>query len=175
MNSQSPSSLNATRHGCCALETLILPSESIEDFHALETAWRNTYQPQDETTTNLVDQLVTAEWLYRRSVRTLTDIQAQIFAAEPNPLNWTDAHHKAITRFERYRTANQNAFARARKAVEDLRRNRATESQREERSQIAKVRLKVYQEKNKPKPTLEETIDMMRRKAIELGYHPPKE
>jgi hypothetical protein len=168
---------NATRHGCCALDVLILPSENIADFKAIEANWFKTLSPQDETETGLIDQLVSADWLFRRSARTLAEIEAQIFAAEPNPLKWDDAQHKAITRFERYRTANQNAFGRCRKAIEDHRKNRAAEQrkntaeqQKEERQNIIKERFKIYERKNKPKPTYDEALELMKEDAIRLGY-----
>jgi hypothetical protein len=163
------SSRNATRHGCCALDILILPTENIEEFKALEAVWFNTYQPHSEVAVHLLDELVAADWLCQRSVRTLAEIEARIFAAEPDPLQWTDSHHKTIARFQRYRTANQNAFNKCRKAVEEYRRDRASERYKEERSLIAKVRIKVFQEKNQPEPSIEEIIERMTKKAAAMS------
>ena len=132
------SSINSTNHGCCAIETIVLPTESLEEFRAVEAAWTKTFNPKDETVARLVAQLVSADWLYQRSVRTLIDIEQQIFAAEPNPLKWDDTHHKAITRFQRYRTANQNAFNKARKAVEDHLKHHANESRQTDKMILAK-------------------------------------
>jgi hypothetical protein len=156
------SSRNATRHGCCSTNAkLILPSENIEDFKALEAARFRSYEPKDATETDLIHQLVTAEWLLQRSVRTLVDIEAQIFAATPNPLQWDDQQHKTITRFQRYRTSNQNAVAKCRKAVEDYRKNRVAEAANAEKQVIQKERLAVYKEKNKPEPTIQELLDQI--------------
>ena len=93
---------NATKHGCCALDTLILPNENIEDLTALSAAWYKTYVPKEDTEIHLVDQLVAADWLLQRSVRTLASIEAQIFADEPNPRKWTEEDHKTLNRFQRY-------------------------------------------------------------------------
>ena len=158
-------SYNATRHGCCALDVLILPTESIADFHALEAAWHEAFQPKDSTVNRLVDQLIAADWLYQRSVRTLAEVEAKIYAAQPDPMLWDDAQHKALTRFERYRTANQNAFNKARKNVEHHLKSRAGEVHKEERLNIAKSRLQIYELKNKPEPEWDEIVANMRKKS----------
>jgi hypothetical protein len=168
------SSMNSTNHGCCALENIILPTESIEDFRAVEAAWTKTFNPKDETVARLVAQLVTADWLYQRSVRTLVDIEFQIFTAEPNPLKWDDTHHKAIARFQRYRTANQNAFNKARKAVEDHLKHHANESRQTDKLILAKIRTQISREKN-TEPTFEESLELMRRQAAALGFPIPNQ
>ena len=167
------SSINSTNHGCCAMEDIILPIESVEDFRAVAAAWIKTFHPQDETAARLVAQLVSADWLYQRSVRTLANIEQQIFGAEPNPLKWDDTHHKAIARFQRYRTANQNAFNKAHKAVEDHLKHHANESRQETKMQMAQTRLQIYEKKNPPKLTFQEQLDMMKKQAIALGFPIP--
>ena len=44
---------------------------------------------------------------------------------------------------------------------------------KDERQTIVKERHKIYQEKNKPEPPLEDMITSMRRKAKALGFLPP--
>jgi hypothetical protein len=165
--------MNSTNHGCCAIETIILPTESIEDFRAVEAAWTKTFNPQDETVARLIAQLTAADWLYQRSVRTLVDIESQVFLTEPNPLKWDHTHHQAIARFQRYRTANQNAFHKARKALEDHLKHHANERRQQEKVQMAQTRLHIYQKKNPPQPTFEESLDIMRQQAIALGFPIP--
>ena len=130
---------NSTRHGCTSTATLILPTESVADFRALESTWLSRFAPKDGIELELLHQVITADWLLRRSTRTLTDIEAQIFAAEPNPLLWTPEHHAALARFQRYRTANQNAFTKHGRALEDYRRQRNSEVQQEGRLTIAQT------------------------------------
>ena len=160
-------SRNSTRHGCCALSTLILPNEKIEDYYALQAAWTKAFGAQGELAQHLIDQLVDADWLYQRSSRTLAEIEAQINAAEPNPLNWTDQQHQTLTRFQRYRTANQNVFLKARKAIEDFGRNMNNQIDKETRLTIAKRRLKIYEEKNKPEPSIQDQIQELIRQKYE--------
>lgn len=44
------SSRNAVKHGCCAIGTLILKNENIEDYKALEATWFKAYSPKDDVT-----------------------------------------------------------------------------------------------------------------------------
>jgi hypothetical protein len=169
--STPPPALNATKHGCCALDTLILPTENIKDLKALSAAWYRTYSPKQDTETHLVDQLVAADWLLQRSVRTLADLEAQILAEQSNPRYWSDDDHKAITRFQRYRTANQNAFTKCRRAIEDHYKSRVSDSRREDTHAIAKERHLIYKEKNKPERTFE-TLARMRKQSHRLRLPP---
>ena len=163
---------NATKHGCCALETLILPTENIEELTALSAAWYETYGPVKDTEFHLVDQLVAADWLLQRSVRTLARIEAEIFAEQPNPRKWTEEDHKTLTRFQRYRTANQNAYNKCRRTVEDHYKSRVAYGRGQEKLAMQKERHAIYKEKNKPEPTWPEAIELMRQKAIALGFKP---
>ena len=109
------SSRNATKHGCCSTERMILDTETVEGFKSLENAWLQVYQPMETAEIHLVHQLVEADWLLARSIRTLAEVEAELFAAEPNPLNWTEAQHKSLARFLRYRTAHNNTVIKHRK------------------------------------------------------------
>ena len=80
---------------------------------------------------------------------------------------WDDYQHKAIQRFTRYQTTRRNEFNKAKKALDDHRKLQATEKRSEER-------LVIYREKNKPKPTFEQTIDEMTRTAEALGFKPKR-
>ena len=170
------SSRNAMKHGCCSAETLVIPErENIQDFKTLETAWYKTYQPKFDTEIHMVDQLVAADWLLQRSVRTLAEIEKEIFEEQPNPRKWTEDDHKTISRFQRYRTANQNAFNKCRRTIEDHYKSRNAVCRQEEKLVLQKERHAIYKEKNKPEPSFEETIALMRKQAVALGFHPAEE
>jgi hypothetical protein len=175
------SSRNATKHGCCSLETLILPNEDIEDFKALESTWFQSYQPRDKAEVHLLNQLVQEDWLFQRSARTVAGIEAQLLAANPNPLNWDDTQHKTLARFLRYQTTHTNTVAKLRRAVEDYRRNRAADSARvvidqhkEDRLNLAKEKFEFHKTRNPPEKTWEEHIESMTQKVIALGLTPPE-
>jgi len=48
LTGRDASSRNATKHGCCSTETLILATESLEEYKSLKSAWFQTYQPKLE-------------------------------------------------------------------------------------------------------------------------------
>ncbi len=151
------SSRNALKHGACSVATLLLDTESLADFEALE-----------------------ARWFLQRADRNYAEAEALIFAAQPNVLLWDEQHHRTLARFLRYRTSHTNTVARHRKAIEEYRKNRAVEAARsqtmehkDEKMTIAREKQAVYKTRNKPKPTIEETLVEMRETAIRLGYVNP--
>jgi hypothetical protein len=148
------SSKNATKHGCCADSTLILKSENLEDFQALEAAWFETDEPETATEKHIVQELVLADWFLQRAHRTVAHIEAELLDETPNPLHWTDQQHKTFNRFLRYQTTRSNTVNRCRKAVEDFFAKREAEAIRDEQ-------LQQWKEKNKPEPTIDELIDAM--------------
>jgi hypothetical protein len=162
---KASSSRNATRHGCCSEETLILKHEHIEDYKALEAAWFQAYRPKEEAECRLVQQLVNADWFLERANRVLAQVEAEIFNSGYLPINWTDSQHLKLNRFTRYQTARANAVLKCRKALEDFRKNRVNEIVKFEKHEI-------YKEKSKPEPTIEQLINQMRRNQQEPG--PPK-
>jgi hypothetical protein len=166
------SSRNAVKHGCCSTETLILATESIEDFKALEAIWFQSYSPKDDFENHLLNQVVQADWFLQRATRTLAGVEAQFLSEVPTPTDMYDCHHVALQRFMRYQTTRRNEFTKAKKALDDHRKMQATEKRNEENQEIAKVKLAIYKEKNKPKPTFEETIAEMTRTAEALGFKP---
>ena len=149
------SSRNATKHGCCSNETLILPHESPEEFKSLEHSWFRAYEPKGEAETHLLRQMIHADWFLQRSIRTTADAEAKIYSAVPDALEWTEDHHRTLARFLRYQTARTNQLAKHRKELENYRKNRVAEVHKE-------IRLKVFQEKNKPKLTWRQELEEMR-------------
>ncbi len=144
------SSRNATKHGCCSIETLILPNENKADFEALESTWFRAYKPTDTAEVHLVHQLAEADWFLQRAIRTLAEVEARIYTAAPNPLEWVEDQHRAITRFQRYRTTHTNNVIKRQKAIEDYRKNRTSETHKDEKQTIVKAKFEMYRENNKP-------------------------
>ena len=182
------SSRNATKHGCCSTETLILATESTEEFKSLENTWFRAYEPTAEIEVHLVRQLVHADWFLQRATRHCAQVEAGILAITPNLTDWTEDQHRSLNRFLRYRTTHTNTVAKRTKALEDYRKNRAadltraqTARHKEEKLAIAKVKLEIYKEKSKEKKqpdedgsekTWHEHLEAMRSQAIALGFTP---
>jgi hypothetical protein len=166
------SSRNAIKHGCCSTDTLILPSENIEDFQALEATWFQAYSPKNDLETHLLNQVIQADWFLQRSNRALAKIETKLYGYDVDPMQWNDNEHHALQRFTRYQTARRNEFNKAKKALDDHRKMQITEQRNEEKQMIAIERLRIYSERNKPKPSFEETIAEMTRTAEKLGFKP---
>jgi guanylate kinase len=164
-------SMNATKHGCCAVDARLLPGESEKDYRNLERLWTEAYNPKNDSLRHMVAELVNADWLLQRATRTHLDIEAKLFAKFANPLDWTEAEQRTLGRFQRYKTAAANHMARCKKAIEDFRKYQQT-------LEINEERLKTARKKNDTKPAAEmswkEHLEQMRQQAMALGYTPPE-
>ena len=169
---KATSSRNSLRHGCCA-DTLILPTENPADYKSLEATWFKTFPTSDDVEKHLIQELINADWFLQRSTRTVANVEAELFALEPNPLNWTESQQRSLGRFLRYQTTRANNVKRAQKSVEDFRKHRASEKLSTQKLTAAQTRLKAFEQKHKPEPTFDETIALMRKQAIALGFAPP--
>jgi hypothetical protein len=166
------SSRNAVKHGCCSTGTLLVGEETLDQFQALEAMWFQSYSPTDELETHFLNQIVQADWFLQRATRTLAVVEAQFYSEVPTASDMYDCHHLALQRFMRYQTTRRNEFTKAKKALDDHRKLQANEKRAEEKQDIAQVKLAIYKQKNKPKPTFEETIAEMTRTAEALGFKP---
>ena len=164
------SSRNAVKHGCCSNETLILKTESQDDFDALERLWLTAYAPANEAEAKLIDDFILADWFHQRSTRTVAEIEARLIDNTPNPLDWCEQDQRTLGRFLRYQTARFNTLNKARKSVESYRKARAAEGIAEQKQIIAKERHATYQRKNAPEPTWDEMMENMKQQAISKGY-----
>ncbi len=162
---KATSSRNATKHGCCSDEVLVMANESLADYQALEATWFNAYKPKDDAEKRLVQQLINADWFLERANRTLAQVESQLYS---EPEDWTDHQHQKLARFTRYQTSRANSVIKARKAVEDYRKNRAAEVMKAEKHEI-------HKEKNKPKRSLMDAFnEAVKEKAAREGPPPPK-
>jgi arginine utilization protein RocB len=162
----SNSALNATKHGCCAVEAHLLPGESEKDLRNIERIWNEAYQPKNDYQKKLVAELVSADWLLQRTTRNYLDIETRLNAKSTNPLDWTEAEQRTLGRFLRYKTAHANAVARCRKALDDDRKSRLAERLTEER-------IKVAQKKASPVVDWKQHLKNMRTQAEVMGFVPP--
>ena len=169
---KATASRNSLKHGCCA-DILILPTENATDYKSLEATWFKSFPTNDDAEKHLIQELVNADWFLQRATRTVAGVEAELFTLEPNPLNWTEPQQRSLGRFLRYQTTRANNVKRARKAIEDFRKHRASEKLSAQKLTTAQTRLKAFQEKHKPEPTFDETIALMRKQAIALGFAPP--
>ncbi len=170
----SNSSRNAMKHGCCASNTLLLPTESEEDLKALEVIWLKTYNPSSEAERHLVQELAHADWFLQRATRAYNDVESGLFAANPNPAEWTEAQDRKLGRFLRYKTAHTNNVIRCQKRVEDFRKARLAEKTATEKSSLTQERIKAAQKKAAPiVMSWNDKLKEMREEAIARGFVSP--
>jgi hypothetical protein len=169
----SASSRNAMKHGCCAVDTLILPDENIEDYKALDQIWCRAYNPQTEPERHLVAELVQADWFLQRATRKYNEVESELYKSNPNPAEWTEAQDRKLGRFLRYKTAHTNTVIKCRKAIEDYRKAKLAETAAAEKSALSAERLKAAQKKASPVVDWRQHLKNMRAQAEALGYVPP--
>jgi hypothetical protein len=174
----SNSSLNATKHGCCAVDARLLPGESEKEFKNLERIWTEAYNPKTDAQRHMVTELVNADWLLQRTTRQYLDIEAKLYAQSTNPLDWTEEQQRTLGRFQRYRTAHTNTVARCRKALEDYRKYRFIELTQHQTVEINRERLKTAQQKSATKNgdivDWQQHLKNMRDQAVSMGFVPPE-
>ncbi len=131
------SSQNAIKHGGCSEKHLIVRDERIQDFEELEDMWMHSYQPRDAAEHHMVEQLTRADWFYQRAERNLAEVECELMNAA-SPADWTEEQEKKLARMQRYLTARSNLLAKAKKALEDYRKNRTNEVVKAEKHEIVK-------------------------------------
>jgi hypothetical protein len=166
---------NALKHGCCAVDTLLLPTERIEDLQALEAIWQKSYNPATEAERHLVQELAHADWFLQRATRAYANVEAGLYKANPNPAEWTEQQDRKLGRYLRYKTAHTNNVIRCQKRVEDYRKARAAEKANAEKSALAIERLKKLQQQNSGVIDWQQKLKNMRAEAVARGFVSPDE
>ncbi|MFN7923644.1 MAG: hypothetical protein U0Q16_26315 [Bryobacteraceae bacterium] len=116
---KSRSAANSLRHGLCAKHLIVMPGEQ-EQLDELTAALRAELDPQGALEELLFDDILRARWSIFRCSRAEEDLVLNGI----DPLI-EDAAHKAFTRIESYRRANERTFHRALKELKALQSERA--------------------------------------------------
>lgn len=123
------SSQNATTHGGTS-QKLILAGERQEDFDALLAALLVEFTPATEGDRDVVEDAALARWSVWRKQRAFNAIESEIYTAQPDPGQWTDAQHHRLALADRYKTTAERAFKRALNNIEGLRKRFIAEQDR---------------------------------------------
>ena len=132
------SSQNAAKHSLCATTVHFLNDDERHLYTEIEATWLESYLPRDAAEKRLLKQLVDADFHLERAAKTLAEVEAQVYNCGYLPGNWSDDTHFKLARITRYHTTRHNAAIRARKALEDYRRNRTNETRGNEKHAIYK-------------------------------------
>jgi hypothetical protein len=118
---------NAIRHGCCAVESLILETEKIEDYRRLEQSLRAAYETLVDWELDILNHAIESEWFHVRATKAYAKVEAELYKATPDPADWTEEQHKKLGRFLRYKTKHANDVRAHLKLLEGFKRTRRIE------------------------------------------------
>ena len=119
--------------------------------------WVASYNPRDAAEHHMVEQISRADWFYQRAERLLTEVEFGLMDSG-SPADWTEEQEKKLLRMQRYLTARSNLLNKAKKALEDYRKNRQNETVKAEKHQIVKQTAK---RKAEDEMTVEECLKEM--------------
>jgi hypothetical protein len=119
---------NAIRHGCCAVESLILETEKIEDYRRLQQSLRSAYETLVDWELDILNHAIESEWFHVRAAKAYAKVEAELYKATPDPTDWTEEQHKKLGRFLRYKTKHANDVRAHLKLLEGFKRKRRIES-----------------------------------------------
>jgi hypothetical protein len=87
---------NAIRHGCCAVESLILETEKIENYRRLEQSLRAAYDTPTDWELDLLNHAIESEWFHVRATKAYAKVEAELYKAAPDPTEWTEEQYKKL-------------------------------------------------------------------------------
>jgi hypothetical protein len=119
---------NAIRHGCCAVESLILETEKIEDYRRLEQSMRAAYETLLDWELDILNHAIDCEWFHLRATKAYAKVEAELYKSTPDPTEWTEEQHKKLGRFLRYQTKHANDVRAHLKLLEGFKRKRRIEN-----------------------------------------------
>ena len=104
----------AVKHGARAVQSLILPDETMEEYTALRAEWLDHFQPEDFDEKVIVDELISAHWLFKRAKRRLMETEFAVAGPENvHPADWTAEDEHKVELMQRYKTSAERSFYRA--------------------------------------------------------------
>ena len=131
------SSQNSTNHGMCQERFFLLPGESQEQYDALHETWSKQYDLNEPAVPELVKTLVDLDWMQQRCRANICKLEMQLLEAEANNDDARiDRIERRLTNAYRYKTAAENSFQRALRALEKFRAVRKREELNEARHQL---------------------------------------
>jgi hypothetical protein len=119
---------NAIRHGCCAVESLILETENIEDYRRLEQSMRAAYETLVDWELDLLNHAIESEWFHVRATKAYAKVESELYKSTLDPTEWSEEQHKKLGRFLRYKTKHANDVRAHLKLLEGFKRKRLIET-----------------------------------------------
>ncbi len=120
-----------------------LPTESTDDFDAFYERLDEHYMPFNDEERVAVAKFAEARWALNRRKRVVEKIEEAIYAAAPNPANWSENDFKRLALADAYRQQAEKVVRRAQRDVELFVNTRFEESRWQTNRDLAERRLQL--------------------------------
>jgi hypothetical protein len=124
-------------YGASGFEALITAGESRDEFLEHSEALADFYLPFNPEERAFVEKLAQYRWAARRSRRAFNCVESSLYAAHPDPSQWSTADFKRLTLAAAYRAQAEQASGRAQKSVDVFMRQRIQDYRWEARYELA--------------------------------------
>jgi hypothetical protein len=105
---------NAIKHGNRSVQCLILADETMEEYTAVRAEWLEHFQPEEFPEKVIVEELISAHWLFKRAKRRLMETEFALAGSDNvHPVEWTGEDEHKIELMQRYKTSAERSFYRA--------------------------------------------------------------
>ena len=152
---------NAIRHGCCAVESLILETEKIEDFRRLEQSMRAAYETLLDWELDILNHAIESEWFHIRATKAYAKVEAELYKSTPDQTEWTEEQHKKLGRFLRYKTKHANDVRAHLKLLEGFTRKRRNETRETAAATLKQSKVDLKTEKEITKRNKSEKLALL--------------
>ena len=105
-----------------------LPDESPEDFTAFFERLDDYYMPFNEEERACVAKFAEARWGLTRRKRVVENIESALYAAHPNPNDWSESDFKRLALADAYRMQGEKIVQHCQRSVERFSHNRDSDS-----------------------------------------------
>ncbi len=149
----------------CQERFLLLPGESQQRYDALRETWRKQYDLNQPAVPELVKTLVERDWMQQRCTRNICKVEMQLAEAEAaDDDKRVDRIEQRLNNAYRYKTAAENSFQRALRALEKFRAVRKREEHTEVRLELRQKQIAYnvaygFAKQGLPLPNMEDKKD----------------
>ncbi len=105
-----------------------LPNESPEEFTAFFERLDDYYMPFNEEERVCVAKFAEARWGLNRRKRVVESIEGALYAAHPNPNDWSESDFKRLALADAYRMQGEKIVQHCQRGVERFSKNRDSDS-----------------------------------------------
>lgn len=136
---KAASSRNATKHGLSSAGITVLPTESQDDLDALARALTDEHQPQGDTETFLVHQMLAARWKLARIERLESEAFDDVLESGPETasadrcvLDTLAANGNIFEKLQHHAATAERSYYKALRELERLRKSASKQNEQNE-------------------------------------------